>query len=115
MRTGNPVHDVGASHRDTQRHSRRNAFCHADHVRLDSSMFRSPPLAGASHTALHFVDYEQNAMTIADAPKLLHKIRRTYDISSFTFNRLNIDFDPFYGIQRPLQQLLFITMRTSYR
>src|SRR6266576_5393233 len=113
MRSRNPVHDLRAAHRDAQRHARRYALRHANDVRLDPSVLHSPPLAGATHTTLHLVDDQQNAVPVTDPPQLLHKVGGSDHVSTLALHRLYEDCCHFLWRQRRLEQLVFDKSRAS--
>ena len=91
MRTGRPVHNFGARNQSTERHAAGNAFGNADHVGLDAGVLHRPPLAAAPHAGLHFVDHQQDAVTVADSAQLLHECRRSGQVAAFALYGLHKD------------------------
>ena len=113
MRARNPVHDLGAAQGDAERHARSDAFGHTDDVRLNASMLDRPPLAGAPDAALHLVDHQQNAVTVADATKFLHKNRGRDDVAAFPLNGLDENGGNFLGCEGGLEQLFLNQARAA--
>src|SRR5581483_783740 len=75
-------------------------------------MLDRPPFAGASAARLHFIHHQQNSVPIADAPQLLHELRRRDHISALALDRLHKDRRDFFRWKRGLEQLLFDKTRT---
>src|SRR5579871_214828 len=107
VRAGNPVHDLGASDGDAQRHAGRDALGAADDVGLDAGVLDRPPLAGACDAALYFVNDKQNAVAVADAAEFLHEDRGGDNVSALTLDGLDKDRGDFLGSQRGLEDFLF--------
>src|SRR5438270_13187747 len=70
-------------------------------------MLYRPPLAGASAACLHFVADQQDAVGVANAPQLLHELRRRGNVSAFTLLRFDDDGRNFFRWQRGLEQPVF--------
>src|SRR5213078_4467957 len=89
------------------RHSRAESFCQTDDVGLDAfMMIESEHLAGASHSALHFIDDEHNAVLVAYAAKLFYERFWSRNISTFTLHNLEHDSRDFFGWSRRLEQTI---------
>ena len=73
MRARPPVHDLGPRDHRAQRQSARDALRGGENVGRDAKMLGRPHLAGSSHAALHFVEDQQDAVTIGQAPQLWWK------------------------------------------
>src|SRR6266568_1673510 len=88
---GNPVHDFGAGDERGKGHAAGDSLGDGDHVGGDAGVFNGPPLAGASHAGLHFIDYEENAMLVANAAEFLQEGRGRGEISDFTLESFYYD------------------------
>src|SRR3954464_10391498 len=115
MRAGNPIHDLGLRQGDAERHTTGDTFRDGDDVGLDAAVLDGPPLAGASAACLHFVADQQNAVRVADAPQLLHELRRSRNVSAFTLLRFHNDGRNFFRRQRGLEQPVFDVARAIDR
>src|ERR1039457_4350212 len=113
MRARNPVHDLGAAQGDAERHARSDAFGHTDDVGLYPGVLNRPPLAGATDAALDLVDDQQNAVTVADAAKFLHKSRGRDDVAAFPLNGLDENGGNFLGCERGLEELVLNKARAA--
>jgi hypothetical protein len=62
--------------------------------------------SGAAHSALYFVDDQQDAVLIANPPQLLHKTRGRGHIAAFALYRLDYDrcnlFRGRCGFEKPI-------------
>src|SRR5579863_10360876 len=107
MRSWHPVHDFCTSHRDAEWHARSNSLRHADHVGLDTGMLNRPPLSSPPDAALDFVHNQHDAVTVADAPQLLHEDLRRYNIPALTLHRLHENRCDFFRGKCRLKQFFF--------
>src|SRR5882724_8109333 len=71
MRSRLPPHHAFLRDEGAQRHAAGYPLRGAQDVRLDTGMFVGPPLSGASHARLHFVNDEHDPVTVADALQFL--------------------------------------------
>src|SRR5216683_68290 len=76
-------------------------------VRFDPGVFTGPPLPGASHSRLHFVHDEHDAVLPTDPLQFLQKELRSGHISAFSLNRLDDDTRDILGIEQALENLAF--------
>src|SRR5581483_7258463 len=113
VRTRNPVHNLGFTDHNPQRHSRRDALRAANDVGVYARMFDGPPFSGAPDSALHFVDDQQDAMPVADSPQFLHEDIRGNDISAFPLNRLHENGRHLLRGKRGLEEFVFNKARAS--
>ena len=102
-----PIHDVGLGQRDPERHSGRDAFGHANNVRLHASVLDRPPFTCASCAALDFIGNQQNAVPIANPAQLLHEVCGCRDIATLSLYRLDENCRYFLRRQSGFEQLLF--------
>src|SRR5262245_19644365 len=91
MAAGRPIHDVRLGDDGPERQPARNALRTTDDIRLDAGVFDREHLAGSSHTALHFVDDEQDAMFVAERPQFAQELWRGDVIAAFALDRLDED------------------------
>src|ERR1700689_1571109 len=113
MRSWHPVHDFCTSHRDAEWHTRSDSLRHADHVGLDTRVLDREPLPGAPDAALDFVHHQHDAMTVADAPQLLHEDLRSHDITALTLHWLDENGRDLLWGQRRLEQFFFDETRAT--
>src|SRR5580704_15194913 len=113
MRSWHPVHDFCTSHRDAEWHTRSDSLRHADHVGLDTRVLDREPLPGAPDAALDFVHHQHDAVTVADAPQLLHEDLRSYNIPALTLHRLHENRCDFFRRKCRLKQFFFDETRAT--
>src|SRR5579872_6224689 len=82
---------------------------------MHAGVLDRPPFSGTADAALDFVGDQQNAVTIADAAKLLHENGRGDDITAFALHGLNEDGGDFLRRQRGLEELVFNETGTAQR
>ena len=91
VRAGKPVHDFGAGDEGGERQAAGDALGYGDHVRGDAGVFDGPPLTGASHAGLDFVDDQQDAVLVADAAQFLEESRGRGKVSAFALDGFDDD------------------------
>ncbi len=104
---GLPAHHALSCDDRAEWHAARNTLSGTKNVRFDSGVFTGPPLPGTSHTRLHFVHDEQDAVLPADALQFLQKELRCGHVPAFALNGLNDDARDVLGIEQTLENLPF--------
>ena len=107
VRTGPPIHDFRARDHRAQRQPARDAFRGSEDVGRDAKMLGGPHLAGTAHAALHFVEDQQDAVTIGQAPQLFEENLRRNQIAAFALDRLDDDARHFLGRNDGAEQFVF--------
>ena len=97
MGAGKPVHDLGAGDERRERQAAGNALGDGDHVGGDAGVFDGPPLAGASHAGLDFVDDQQDAVLVADAAEFLEESGGRGKVSAFALDGFDDDGGALFG------------------
>jgi hypothetical protein len=106
---------LGLAHGDAQRHAGGNALRHANDVGLHAGVFNRKPFARAADATLHFVDHQQDAVLVADAPQFLHENGRSDDVSAFALNRLDENGGDFFRRENSFEQFVFDVARAAER
>ncbi len=99
------VHDAAARDEGAERHAAGDAFGAAKNVWFDAGVVGGPPLAGAPHSGLHFVDHEHNAVLAADALEFLQEEFWRGNVAAFALDGLDDDGGDFLGIEEALEDL----------
>src|SRR5580704_17350111 len=115
MRARTPVHHFGARDHRAQRQSARDALRGSENIGRDVEMLGRPHLAGASHAALHFVEDQQDAVTIGQTPQLLVEGFRWNQITALALDRLHNDARHFVGRKDGSEQLVLDEANAAYR
>jgi len=106
VRAGLPgVHDAGTSHECAEGHAAGDAFGAAQNVWLDAGVFGGPPLTGAAHAGLHFVQNERMPCWRQDALQFLQEEFRRGYVAAFALYGLDYDGGDFLGIEEALEDL----------
>ncbi len=107
VRAGRPRHDIRPGRGDTERHARRDALRHRDHIRPDAGVLDREHLAGAPHPGLDFVGDEEDAMLLRDRAQALHELVGRHDVAALALNRLHDDRRDLVGRHQVQEDLLF--------
>src|SRR5260370_6647686 len=99
------VHDAAARDERAEWHAAGDALGAAEDVGLDAGVLRGPPLPGAPHTGLYFVDDQHNAVLAANALQLLQEEFLRSDVATFALDWLDYDGGDFLGIEEALEDL----------
>src|SRR5579864_7820375 len=78
-------------------------------------MLDRPPLSRTPDPALHFIDDQHDAVTIADSPQFLHEDRRCDHVTTFALHRLDKNCRHFFRSERCFEQLLLDESCTPQR
>src|SRR5262249_59709792 len=78
-----------------------------DDVRMKIEMLEREPLARASHTALNFVDDEEDCVLACDRLQVLEELWRRHDIAALALNRFDDDGCDFTGVYRSPKNHIF--------
>src|SRR4029077_4359819 len=99
------IHDGASRDEGAEGHAAGDAFGAAKNVRFDAGVFGGPPLAGAAHTGLHFVDHEHDDVLAAEALEFLKEEFWRGDVAAFALDGLDDDGGDFLGIEEALEDL----------
>ncbi len=73
------------------------------------------PFARAADATLHFVEHQQDAVLVANAPQFLHEDRRSDNVSAFALDRLHKNGRNFFRREDGLKQFVFDVARATKR
>ena len=107
MRSRRPVHHIGACDSGAERQAARNTFGGGEDVGRDAEMFGRPHPAGSSHAGLHFIEDQQNSVTLRETGELFEEIPGRNYVATFALDRLNDDSRYFVGGKDGAEQVLF--------
>ena len=92
-----PCHQFGAGHHDAKRQTGSNSLRERDDIGLAIEVFEGKHLSRSSHSALHFIRNQKNAIVVRDLLKTLQEMRRWDDVSALSLNGLNNNRGNFIG------------------
>src|ERR1044072_2073574 len=78
-----PVHQVRTRDASPKRQTRRDTLGDTNDVGLHAVVVQREHLARATHAALHFIDYQEDAVLIADSSYLFEKTSRRRNVAAF--------------------------------
>src|SRR4029077_7895185 len=106
VRAGLPLHDAFFGNVRADRHATGNSLRRENDVWRDAGMIVCPPLSGAPHACLNFVEYQHNAVLVTEALHFLQEERRSGNKATFDLNRSDYNGTIFFRGEQALKNLL---------